>query len=139
LQKCLQQEWHFVQQVVEGISAGFSELETTINNLFLPSLFADQFDESNPHRNLSKLPVKFAGLALPDPVASSDANFEASTLVCSHLLGEFRGVEPFSLEEHLSVQKTVIVELKTCKTALNDFALELILEGLNCDTCRTIL
>ena len=58
--------------------------------------------------------------------------------MCSHLLGEFRGVEQFSLEEHISVPKTVIVGLKTRKTALNDFALESILESLDCDTCRTI-
>jgi hypothetical protein len=105
LQKSLQQEWQFVQRVVEGIDKDFSEIEKAINDLFLPSLFADQLDESNPCCNLSKLPVKFSGLALPNPVTSFEASFEASTLVCSQLLAAFRGVEPFSLAEHQSVQK----------------------------------
>ncbi len=48
LQKSLQQEWQFVQRVVKGISGDdFSEIEKAINDLFLPSLFADQSDESN--------------------------------------------------------------------------------------------
>jgi hypothetical protein len=139
LQKSLQQEWQSVQRVVEGMGDDLSDLEKAITDLFLPSLFADQYDESDPRHNLSKLPVKFAGLALPDPVASSDNNFEASTLVCSHLLAAFRGVEPFSSEEHLPVQKTVIAELKVRKTALNEFTLDSILKGLDCDTRRTIL
>jgi hypothetical protein len=48
LQKSLQQEWQFVQRVVKGIGGDdFSEMEKAINDLFLPSLFADQSDESN--------------------------------------------------------------------------------------------
>jgi hypothetical protein len=72
--------------MVEGIGEDFSEIEKAMNDLFLPSLFVDQLDKSGPHSTLSKLPVKFAGLVLPNPVASSDTNFEASTLlVYSHL------------------------------------------------------
>jgi hypothetical protein len=84
--------------------------------------------------------VKVAGLALLDLVASSVSNFEASTLlVRSHLLAAFRAVEPFSSEEHQSIQKTVTVELKLCKSALNESTLDSILEDLDCDTCRTLL
>ena len=107
LQKSLQQEWQFIQQVVEGIGDAFSEVENSITDLFLPALFADQFEESNPCCNLSKLPMKFAQLALSDLISSSGPNFEASTLVCSHLLAAFRGVKQFSSEEHQSIQKTV--------------------------------
>jgi hypothetical protein len=79
----VQQEWQFVQRVVEGIGKDVSEVEKAITNLFLPSLFADQFDENNPR--------------------------------C----------------------KTVTAELKVCKIVLNGFALELILEDLDCNTSRT--
>jgi hypothetical protein len=83
--------------VVEGIGNDFAEIEKAILDLFLPALFSDKLDECNPCRSLSKLPVKFSGLVLPNPVASSESNFEASTLVCSYLLAAFRGVESFSL------------------------------------------
>jgi hypothetical protein len=89
--------------VDKGIRNNFSEIEKAILDLFLPALFSDKLEECNPHYILSKLPMKFAGLALPHPVASSDSNFEASTLVCSHLFAAFRGVEPFSSAEHQSV------------------------------------
>jgi hypothetical protein len=48
-------------------------------------------------------------------------------------------VEPFSLAEHLSVQKTVAAELKVLKTALNGLELDSILEDMDCNTRRTIL
>jgi hypothetical protein len=140
LQKSLQQEWHFVQRVVKGIGEDFLEIKKAITDLFLPSLFfTDQLQESNPPCNLSKLPMEFAGLALPCPVASSDSNFEASTLVRSHLLVAFRRVEPFSLAERQSVQKTVMADLKICETVLNNSALDSILENLDCNMHRTLL
>jgi hypothetical protein len=89
LQKSLQMEWQFVQQVVEGIGDDFSEIEKSIDDLFLLALFSDKLEDRDARRFLRKLPVKFAGLGLPDPVASSDSNLEASTLVCSHLLAAF--------------------------------------------------
>jgi hypothetical protein len=55
LQKSLLQEWQFVQREVKGIDADFSEIKKSITDLFLPSLFAGQFEESHPYRNLSKL------------------------------------------------------------------------------------
>jgi hypothetical protein len=117
LQKSLQQEWQIVQRVVEGIGEDFSEIEKAITDIFLPSLFTDQLDKSDPHHNLSKLPMKIAGIALPGPVASSKSNFEANTLVCSHLLVAFRGVlEQFGLAEHQSVQKAITT---VHRTALN--------------------
>jgi hypothetical protein len=92
LQKSWQQEWQFIQRVVKGIGNDFGEIKKAIFDLFLPTLFLDKLKECHQHCSLSKLPVKFAGLALPDPVASSESNFEASTLMCSHLLAAFRGV-----------------------------------------------
>ncbi len=83
--------------------------------------------------------MKFAGLALPDPVTSSGPNFEANTLVCSHLLAAFRGVKLFSPEEHQSVRKTVTAELKLCRSALNEITLDSLLKDLDRDTRRTIL
>jgi hypothetical protein len=64
-------------------------------------------------RNLSALPVKFAGLALPDPSASSEGKYEASTLVCSHILVAFRGTKSFSSADHQSLRKAVTAEIKT--------------------------
>jgi hypothetical protein len=134
LQKSLLQEWQFVQQVVKGIRGKFSAIEESMDVLFLPTLLSDKLEECN-----RKLPMKFVGLALPYPVASSEPNFEASTLVCSHLLAAFRGVVPFSPDEHCSLRTTVTKELKIQKAALNESSLDLILKDLDCDTHMTLL
>jgi hypothetical protein len=75
-------------------------------------------------RKLASLPVKYAGLAIPDPSAASEDNYEASTLVCSHLLAAFQGVEAFSSTEHQSVRTTVTAELKVRKNACHESTLE---------------
>jgi hypothetical protein len=124
--------------VVEGIGYDFAKIEKAILELFLPALFLDKLEECDPRGSLSKLPMKFTGLALPHPVASSKSNFEASTLMCSHLLlAVFRGVETFSLAEQLSVQKAVTVELKLHQAATYDSTLDSILNDLDCNTPRT--
>jgi hypothetical protein len=50
------------------------------------SLFDDLFNDDNPQQKLATLPVKFTGLAIPDLITSSHPNYEASTLMCSHLI-----------------------------------------------------
>jgi hypothetical protein len=62
---------------------------------FLPTLFGVDFDKSNPHSKLSCLPVKWAGLAIPDPTESADPNYEVSVLLCSHMLATFPGIDTF--------------------------------------------
>jgi hypothetical protein len=139
LQKSLQMEWQFVQRVVKGIGDDFSENEKSIDDLFLPALFSDKLEDHDARHFLRKLPMKFSGLGLPDPAASSKSNLEASTLVCSHLLAAFRSLETFSPAKHQSVRQTVMAELKVRRTALNKSTLDSLLKDLDCDTRRTLL
>jgi hypothetical protein len=67
-------------------------------------------------RILAALLVKFSGLVIPDPSVTSEANFELSTCMCSHLLSAFRGNEPFSSTDHNYVQTAVTSELKSHRT-----------------------
>jgi hypothetical protein len=86
--------WQCVQRVVKDVGEELQGVERAIARTFLPALFDDRYDdESNPWRSLAALPVKHAGLALPNPTTSANSNYEASILVCSHLLAAFRGVE----------------------------------------------
>jgi hypothetical protein len=67
-----------VQRVIKEIGGKFTEIEKAISQAFLPALFGDVLDENDPRLALASLPVKHAGLALPNPVRSSDMNYEAS-------------------------------------------------------------
>jgi hypothetical protein len=70
----------------------------------------DDCDNDDPWcADASCLPVKWAGLAVPNPSLAADANYEESTLSCSHVLAAFQGVDTFRSAKH----KSVIVEVKT--------------------------
>jgi hypothetical protein len=109
---------------LDGIGDSFSPLEKAISNIFLPALFGDSLVSKN-HRELAELPVKCAGLALPDPT-------------CSHLLEAFRGVVPFNSVDHKAVRASVTSELKSLKTVKDEMTLTSIITLLDCDTRRTI-
>ena len=56
LQKSLQQEWAFVQQVTPGIGDAFGPVEEEIATVFLPALFKGVGDGA-PGREITCLPV----------------------------------------------------------------------------------
>eukprot|EP00978_Attheya_sp_CCMP212_P039959 scaffold213016_cov49-Attheya_sp.AAC.2 len=41
IQKSLQQEWQFVQRVIDGIGGEFAEVEAALTEVFLPALFGE--------------------------------------------------------------------------------------------------
>jgi hypothetical protein len=112
LQKSLQQEWHFVQRVTKGIGPKFASIEQTLAKTFLPTLFGNGYDNDDPWSALAGLPVKWAGLVIPDPTTLVQPNYEASILLCSHILAAFQGVHVFWSTNHLKVIKEVKADLK---------------------------
>jgi hypothetical protein len=65
----------------EGYCDAFTDVEKAISSFLL---FGDDFDEDDLASS-SRSPLKHAGMALPDPIASAKSNYEASTLVNVHL------------------------------------------------------
>jgi hypothetical protein len=110
----LQQERQFVQRVIKEIGGTFTEIEKAISQVFLPAIFGDVLNEDDPRLALACLPVKHAGLAIPNPDRSSYyMNYEASILASSHLTAAARGVEKFHSADHLTVIGDVRNELKS--------------------------
>jgi hypothetical protein len=139
LQKSLQQEWQFVQRATENCGERFNNLSKTIYDTFLPALFDDDIVEEDPRRKLAALPVKQAGLALPNPVQTASSNFQASSLVCSHLIAALKGAVIFSSDDHTKVAKEVKGELRERKDEKETQELSGIVTKLSCDNRRTIL
>jgi hypothetical protein len=101
LQKLLQQEWQSMQRVTTGIGPEFKEVERALAKTFLPALFGDSYDGNTvPWRQFACLPVKWAGLAIPDPTSSAELNHDASELLTFHALAAFRGVNGFLSADH---------------------------------------
>ena len=55
-----------MQQVTPGIGNAFEPVEEEIEKAYLPALFEGAGDEA-AGREIIRLPVKQAGMALPDP------------------------------------------------------------------------
>ena len=80
LQKSLQQEWAFVQRVTPGTGNPFRPVKEEIAKAFLPALFEGAGDGA-PGREITRLPVKQAGMALPDPTLTAPENWQASCVI----------------------------------------------------------
>jgi hypothetical protein len=102
LQKSLQQEWQFLQRVTKNLAEEFGAIEEAIQEKFLPALFGDDITNDVPQR-IACLPVKKAGLAIPNPTETADTNWTASTVICGNLILAIRGMEVFSSTKHTSI------------------------------------
>jgi hypothetical protein len=64
LQKAMQQQWQFVQRVVDRSGGSLTLVQKAIAESFIPALFRDTLKEKDDVRlQLCGLPVKHAGLA----------------------------------------------------------------------------
>jgi hypothetical protein len=94
MQISLQAEWTFIQRVVQGIGPKFPGIKDAMQMTFLPSLLWDKIADDGPVRRLVCLPVKTAGIALPDPVSDAKTYLCASEVTNSRLIQVMRGAAP---------------------------------------------
>ena len=77
-------------RVTPGIGDAFGPVEEEIATTFLPEL-CKVVGDGAPGRAITCLPVKQAGLALPDPTRTAPDNWQASCVITGHLVPELRG------------------------------------------------
>ena len=92
--KSLQHQWKLFQRVIPDIAHLFSPVESAIAEHFVPVIYGEKISESV--RTLSSLPIRCTGIAITNPVKTSQLNYEASTLVCSHLIQAIKGSQNVS-------------------------------------------
>jgi hypothetical protein len=103
----------------------------SISRTFLPALFDDEYDNDDPRRQLTFLPVKHAGMALPEATSSSFLNYDSSTLINGHLFRALIGAIQFQSKDHVSTIQEAKVEIQERKLLENDTKLEF-LASKNC-------
>jgi hypothetical protein len=77
--KGLAHRWTFFQRTIKNISNYFIPLEETIRNTFLPALLGRGISEEQ--RKIIALPLRYGGLAIQNPVLTSDKEFQASNVI----------------------------------------------------------
>ena len=101
LQNSLQQEWAFVQRVTPGVGAAFVPVEEALWEVFVLALFRG-LTEGLPTRKNTRLPVKQAGLAIPDSVQTAPENWKASFVITVHLVAALRVQAVFWTPDHMA-------------------------------------
>ena len=99
LQKSLQQEWSFVQMGTPGVGEAFGPVEEALREIFVPALF-EGLREGVPKREITRLPVKQAGLALPDPIQTAPEKWTASCVIIGYLVTALRVQVEFRTADH---------------------------------------
>ena len=89
LTKSLSFEWTFVQRVVQECGDLFEPVEEIICDKFLPQLLGSEFTPED--HAVFALPVKFAGLGIPNPTTTAKNAFRTSKRAASHLTDAISG------------------------------------------------
>ena len=104
MQRSLQQEWLFIQRVTDSeglINSLYQPIESALDQKFIPSLFLIEQENLIPElRNLTKLPVKDCGIALPDPTQTASANNKTSKQATTHLTQALLGKVAWNIDTH---------------------------------------
>ena len=78
-----------MQRVTPGIGDDFIQVETVLKETFMPALFEGMGD-CVPEQQVTHLPVKQVGLALPDHSQKTPENWTASCVITRHLVAALR-------------------------------------------------
>ena len=88
-----------MQRVTPGVGDAFGPVETALKESFVPAMF-EGLGKGVPERGVTRLPVKLAGLALPDPSQIAPENWTASCVITGHLVAALRGQVEFQTADH---------------------------------------
>ena len=111
LYKLLQQEWEFVQWFIPNIGDAFSLVEQALRDAFISALFQG-LGEGTLGKGVTRVPVKQADLALPDPTKTSPENLMVFCVITIHLVAELRCQEEFRTEDHSACLQEGITEVR---------------------------
>ena len=82
-----------------GVRDYFVPGEDALKETFVPAFFKG-LQEGVPDRGFNRLPVKQAGLALPDPSHTPPENWTASCVITGHLVAALSGQVDFRTGDH---------------------------------------
>ena len=139
LQRSVQQEWQYLQRTTPDIESCFAPLEMAIQGEFLPALFGETVDDGDYRLELAHLPVKYSGMALPNPIKTAKQNHQASKDVCSHLISALNDESAFETAVHTQTMAAAKAAIQASKDCMHQQELKRITDPMQAATKRTIL
>ena len=111
-------------------------MEEDIATAFLPELFKG-VGYGAPGRAITRLTLKKAGLALPDPTRTAPDNWQASCVITGNLVSELRGQVTFRTADHAACLRDERAEVLWKSVAKAMASLEATIAGApKVFTCR---
>ena len=89
-----------MKRVTPGVGYAFGLVEEALKEISVLALY-EGLREGVPEQGITRLPVKQAGLALPDPTQTAPENWTASCVITGHLVAALRDQVEFRTAEHL--------------------------------------
>ena len=106
LAKSLQMEWQYLQRVLPNAGPSFAPVEVALADTFLPALLQEIAPASPAQRALQALPVRRAGLGVPDPQLTAASCFTASQACTAELTRTLRAGTDLDIQAHAAKAST---------------------------------
>ena len=88
-----------MQRMTPGFGNAFRPVEMALKETFVPALF-EGLGGGIPERGVTRLPVKQAVLAVPDPSQTAPEDWTASCVIIGHLVASLRVQVEFRAADH---------------------------------------
>ena len=88
-----------MQWVTPLIRRRLRPVEQVLRETFILALFQG-LGEGTPRKGVTRLPLKQAGLDLPDPMKTASDHCTASCVITGHLVAALRDQEEFRMADH---------------------------------------
>ena len=126
LQKSLQSEWMHLQRVVDDIGSAFQPIEDAILTKFLPALFDTPLAIPPDLRTITSLPVKKAGVGLPNPTSTAPHNHTSSKECTAVLTNALLTGEGWHITDHVNAMHTGRTDARLRNSSAHQLSLDLL-------------
>jgi hypothetical protein len=126
LAKSLQMEWQYLQRVLPDAGTSFAPIEEALATTFLPSLLQEPEAPTDPFRALLALPVRRAGLGVPDPQQTAAHCHQASLACTEELTSTLRAGTDLDVQAHAAQASKQRRRLKKKKDEDEEESLQLL-------------
>jgi hypothetical protein len=100
LAKSLQMEWQYLQRVLPDSGTSFALVEEALAHTFLPALLQEEAAPDASFQELLALPVRRAGLGVPDPQLTAAGCHQASLECTGELTSTLRAGADLDVQAH---------------------------------------
>jgi hypothetical protein len=126
--KSLQSEWQYLQRVLPESGPAFEPVEASLRETFLPALLGAPEGIPDYLRDVLALPIRQAGIGIPNPVQLAAASYATSVECAAPLTKSLREGSDFDVGDYLREARAAREALKDARTMAGTAELTRLLE-----------